>query len=339
VPSVLVLGGTGFIGYHATREFRRRGWQVTAVGLPPGPGPGFLPDGARLELLDFAQADDAAVTRLVCGHDAAVFAAGADDRQTPRRPARAYFHTANVEAARRFFGLCRGAGVKHGVLLGSYFSHCARERPELRLAEDHPYIASRVEQEEAAFAAAGTGMSIAVLELPYIFGSAPGQRPLWCPLVRYLGAAPVVFYPRGGSNVVTVEHVAEAIAGAAERGADGRFLIGDENLRWREFLGRLSAAAGRRRLVVTLPDWSLQPALAMVKLGHRLRGREAGLDPTRLLPLQTAELFFDPEPAQKALGFGGGGLDAAFDRTVQACRGAGKEARNDRRSGSILGAG
>jgi hypothetical protein len=77
----------------------------------------------------------------------------------------------------------------------------------------------------------------------------------------------------------------------------------------------------------------------MLKLGHRLRGREAGLDPVRLPPLQTAELFFDPEPAQRALGFGGGGLDAAFDRTVQACRGAGKEAKNDRRSGSILGAG
>ncbi len=30
---VLIIGGTGFLGYHATRELSERGHDVTAVGL------------------------------------------------------------------------------------------------------------------------------------------------------------------------------------------------------------------------------------------------------------------------------------------------------------------
>ncbi|MCB2209575.1 NAD(P)H-binding protein [bacterium] len=319
--NVFILGGTGFLGFYTTRELLRRGHQVRTLALPPAPPEGLLPPEVEVQLGDFNELSDAAVMELFAGCEGVVFAAGADDRVTPKRPAQEFFHDANVVAARRFFNLASRAGVRRGVLLSSYFAHFDRIWPELRLSEHHPYIRSRREQEAAVLAAGDPQMDVMILELPYIFGGMPGRLPIWKPLVDYLHwPLPWVFYMKGGSAMVSVDHVAEAIAGALEQGQGGeRYLIGDENLTWTAFLHRLMAAGGWDKPVVTLPNWLLWMGLGFVKGWHWLQGREGGLDPARFLSLQTRETFFDPRPAQKALGFTGGGLDEAFGETVRAC--------------------
>lgn len=312
---VVVFGGTGFLGYHASRELLARGFDVVAVSRSPLPSGVRLPDEVALARADLLDADDAALRELVAGCRAVVFAAGADDRSTPQAPAHPYFHRANVEAAVRVLTLARDAGARCGVVLGSYFAHFARAWPELRLAEVHPYVRSRVEQEAAV---TSLGFPVSVLELPYIFGSMPGRRPLWTPLVRYLERTPVVLYPAGGSNAVAVERVAEAIAGAVERESSGAFAVGDENLPWSELLARLAGALRVRRRIVTVPTPLVRAAAAAYGWGTRLSGREGGLDPAPFITVQTREAFFDPAPAREALGFAGGGLDGAIADTVRA---------------------
>jgi len=314
---VLILGGTGFIGWHAAHEFLRRGWRVTAVALPPLPAPDLFPPEVRVEFGDFGTMSDDTLAGLLAGHEAAVFAVGADDRATPTAPAYRYFRKANVDSAVRFIRLCRRTGVPNVVLLGSYFSHFARLWPGLELTRHHPYIRSRVEQEDAAVAEAGKDINLAILELPYIFGSMPGRVPLWKPLVDYVRSAPVILYPRGGTNCIAVEHVAEAVAGAV--GKSGRFLIGDENLTWKALLGRIAALTGRSKRIITLPDWPVRVGAVLLRLQHSLQGRESGLNPVEFIKVQTAETYFDPSPARAALGFGSGGLDAALAATVSAC--------------------
>ena len=318
--SVLVLGGTGLLGYHAVGEFLRRNWRVTVLALPTLPQERLFPPEVKTVLADFSQLTDTAATALLAGNRAAVFAAGADDRTLPKRPAYEFFHRFNVEPASRFFGLARRAGVGRGVLLSSYFAHFNSARPDWRLAEHHPYIRSRVEQEAASFDAAGNELQLLVLHLPYIFGAMPGRIPLWAPLLRYLRTMPVIFFPKGGTNAVAVEHVAEAIAGAAEGDAPaGRYVVGDENLTWRELLGRLLQAMNRHNPIVTAPDFLLSPVLWLAKLVHRLQGRESGLDPVEFLKVETAETYLDTNTSRSALGYGSGGLDAAFAATVRAC--------------------
>jgi len=315
--SVLILGGTGFIGWHAAHEFLRRGWQVTAVALPPLPAPDLFPPAVRVELADFRMLSDDAFAALLQGHEAAVFAIGADDRMTPKAPAYPFFKQANVDSTVRFIRLCRRAGCTDVVALGSYFSHFARLWPELELARHHPYIRSRVAQEDAATAEAGSDVRLAILELPYVFGAMPGRIPLWKPLIDYVRSAPLIPYPRGGTNCVSVQHVAEAVVGAI--GKSGRFLVGDENLPWKDLLGRLSALTGRRKRVLTLPDWLVCSGASLLHALHSLQDRESGLDPVQFIKVQTAETFFDPAPARAALGFGSGGLDDALAATVAAC--------------------
>ncbi len=318
--NILIIGGTGFIGYHAVLELLRRGYRVSALALPPLPVADLLPVQVSVILTDMNGMSDAELQALLTGCDALVYAAGADDRITPRRPAYDFFYDANVRPAARLFALARAAGVRRGVLLGSYFTYFDRLWPQMALTRHHPYIRSRHEQARQALEAAGPDLALMILELPYIFGAMPGRTPLWAPLIRYVASPLPLFFPTGGTNMIAVQHVAEAIACALERGRAGeRYVIGDENLTWSDWLGRLARLAGREKRVVTLPAAAMRGPARALRLYHQLRGREGGLDPPAFVALQTAHTFFDPSPSRQALRYGQGGLDQALADTVRAC--------------------
>jgi dihydroflavonol-4-reductase len=317
---VLVIGGTGFIGYPAVLELLRRGHRVTALALRQPASQQPLPPQVKLILADIDKFSDEELGQLFRGHDGLVFAAGADDRVTPRAPAYPFFYHANVESAVRVFSLARQVGVRRGVLMSSYFVHFARLWPEMQLGIRHPYIRSRLEQQEQVRRAALPDLEVVMLELPYIFGVTSGCKPLWAPLIDYVRSPWPLFYPRGGTNMVAIQNVAEAVAGALEWGAAGTaYLVGDENRTWAELLNRFSLLLGKHKRVITLPTPLLRIGLWFVQVLHRLQGREGGLDPVAFARLQTAQTYFDPEPARRALGFGKGGLDQALADTVQAC--------------------
>ena len=137
---VFVVGGTGFLGYHAIQEFLARGWGVTALSLPPAPPTGLYPAAVTLVLQNLDQTSDANLPTRLSGPEALVFAAGLDDRHTPAKPAYAKFYQANVAALARLLTVAKEAGVKRAVVLGSYFAYFTRLWPELKFAERHPDI-------------------------------------------------------------------------------------------------------------------------------------------------------------------------------------------------------
>jgi dihydroflavonol-4-reductase len=316
----LVIGGTGFIGYHTVLELLRRGHKVSVLALPPLPQENLLPPEVVVHLRNLDDLSDKDVLTLLDGQEAVVFAAGADDRTIPNAPAYPYFYNANVRSSVRLFTLARAAGVRRGVLIGSYFSHFDGFWPELELTRHHPYIRSRQEQARQALDAAMPDLELMVLELPYIFGAMPGRVPLWAPLIAYVRSPFPLFYSRGGTNAIAISHVAEAIAGAIERGKAGeKYLIGEENLPWADLLGRLAHLAGHDKKVITLPTGMLRLTMRLVHIFHKWHGKEPGLDPVEFIRLQTADTFFDPAPSRVALGYGYGGLDAALSETIHAC--------------------
>lgn len=318
---IFIIGGTGFIGYHTVHECLRRGHTVTVLALPPLPVDDLLPPDVDVVLADVNALPDGDVRALLHSRDAVVYAAGADDRALPSAPAYRFFYEHNVKAPARFFRLAREAGVRRGVLLSSYFTAFDRRWPELDLARHHPYIWSRVAQAEQALNAAAPGLDLMILELGYIFGSAPGSTPLWKPLIDYVRSPWPLFFPKGGTNMIAVEHIAEAVAGALERGVAGEhYLIGDENLTWAAWLHRLMAVMGKRKPVITLPTPLAKLGAGLLGRYHRLHGKEMGLNPVKLIDLMTRKTFFDPAPSRQALGYGRGGLDEAFAKTIEACR-------------------
>lgn len=315
----LIIGGTGFLGYHAGLEFLRRGHHVTVLGLPPLPSDEGYLNQVRLITLNIEAAPDAELLDVFGGQDALVFAAGIDDRVNPKKPAYPFFHHHNVEVTGRILKLAKQAGIKRAVVLGSYFVHFNRIWTELKMAEKHPYIRSRVEQEQVCFSLSSGNFEVMVLELPYIFGRMEGRVPMWKPLVE-MARSGSVYFCTGGTNCVSVKNVAEAIVGAAEQGRGGEaYLVGDENLTWEQMFQGFGRGLGRHVKVNILPKIALQLFMLSMFIGRWVRGVEGGLDLLSYVNIQAANTFFDPEPARQALGYTRGGLEQAFKDTVEAC--------------------
>ncbi len=322
---VLVIGATGFLGYHTTLKLLARGHQVSALAQPPLPAENLLPAEVKITLTDLEALPDSELLAYLQGQDSLLFAAGVDDRLTSARPVYPFFYKGNVAATERLVRLAVRAGAKRAVIFSSYFLEFERRWPGLRLAERHPYIRSRVEQEKAALAAAGDQMAVSFLLL-YIFGSIPGRNPLWKPLVAYLNSwLPWVFYPAGGSAMVSVSEVADAAVMAFERGEAGaRYPVCAENLTWQDFLQRLGKILGETKPIITLPKALVKLGALCVSLMHRLQGREGRLDLVPFVELQTRLAFLDPDYSARALGYAHTDLESDFVKTVQASLPAGR---------------
>lgn len=317
---ILILGGTGFIGYHAALECLKRGHQVTALALPPLPKKGLLPDEVTIELANVDTMPDEKLLKLLDGHDAIIDAAGADDRVIPKAPAYDFFFNANVIPAERLFRLSREAGITRGVLLSSYFCHFDREWPELKLSHHHPYIRTRREQSERAMKASAPGLDLMVLELPFIFGSMPGREPLWKPMVNYLRSPMPAYCPSGGTNMIAIDHVAEAIVGALECGKGGtNYVVGDENHSWQDLIKLFCNIMGIDKPIHFISTPLLHAAMKSMGAWHFLQGRESGLHPGEFCKVLASETYFDASIARNELNFGSGGVRAALEETVAAC--------------------
>lgn len=214
------------------------------------------------------------------------------------------------------------ADCRRLVIFGSYYTALARLFPEMGFLAGNPYPASRGEQAELAFALAGPHMDVAVLELPYIFGGAPGRGTLWQFYMDHVAANdPDVPVPDGGSACVTARQVAVAAAGACE-GSQGhrQYPVGGRNLRYAEIYALFAEAMGLWRSFVRKP---LAPALAAAEQQRAALARaglETGYDPVAVARWQDQLLYLDPAPAMQALGYGPDDLAAAIRDTVHATR-------------------
>ena len=216
---ILMIGGTGLLGSQAARELISRGHSVHSIALPPLPDGALLPPEMTLTLKNSNDMMDDELRAAFAGMDGFIFAAGVDERIEGPSPIYDFFKKYNITPLERMLRLAKESGVKHAVIAGSYFSYFAKKYPNMELTRWHPYIRSRIDQENMAFSFADENFAVSVLELPYIFGTQKGRKPVWVFLVEMLlkmkGA---ILYPKGGTAMVTVRQVGQAFAGALERG-------------------------------------------------------------------------------------------------------------------------
>lgn len=315
---IVMVGGTGFLGWFTSNELLARGHEVIAVGLEP-PAPGTMPPGVTTIVTDVDAADAGALDRLLDGADVLVHAAGADGRAMFDAPAIDGFRRANVEPMRRLLPAMKARRVRRLVVFGSYYTALDRTFPDLGIVAGNAYPRSRREQADLAFALAGDEVSVGVLELPYIFGAAPGRGTLWGFFIEALRAHPEVMpVAAGGSACVTARQVALAAAGACERVEGHRhYPIGGENLSHASIYRLFADALGLApRFVPSAPDAALERARAQRR---RLAeaGKGTGYDPVDVARWQFEPLFLDPVPAMEALGYGRDDLAAAVVDTVR----------------------
>lgn len=318
---IFVIGGTGFIGYHAVRELLARGHLVTVLSRDQAKAATVFAGQVSTVAGDLNNLDVDAWALMLSGFDAVVFAAGVDERATPKGKPDDFFYKANVLPTRAVLRGAEVAGVKRAVVVTSIFAWLHREKPELKLTDVHPYIRSRIQQEETALACCDKTV-LSILQLPYVFGPIRvGQTPLWEPLIAYIRTPVMMMVTAGGANAISVHAVAAAIAGAVERPKrTAIYPVGDENLSWADLLQRLCGLVGRPEQRITeIPVPVFRDLTRAGAFFKRLFGIRSGLDTSQLVKLLTQKMWFDPASSQKALGYKGGGLDAALKATIDSC--------------------
>ncbi|MDR7274987.1 NAD-dependent epimerase/dehydratase family protein [Catenuloplanes atrovinosus] len=300
---VVVVGGSGLIGAHVVDVLRERGHEVTAVARTARPGI----DRA----LDAERATVAELRALVAGHDGVVYAARTDEAKPLPKPIYPGFRANLVEPLARLFTAARDEGLTRGALMGSYYTYFHRLHPQWRLPEHHTYIRCRVEQAAEARAAAGAGLPVAVVELPFVLGEGGGRLPNWSgPWERWARSGAPLFAPDGGTAAVSARSVAETTAGALERASGEDLPVADQNLTWRELFARIAAATGRARTVHRLPGTAVRVPATLGGALMSLAGRQSGIDPAHFGRLALTDLYVEP--------VSGRSLDAAIRQTVRA---------------------
>ncbi len=298
---VFMIGGTGLLGCEAATTLIKRGHQVTSVALPPLPEGAPIPKEMEIIFGDINKKSDDEIEEMLKGADVFIFAAGVDERVEFPAPVMDYYYKFNIAPLERIFPLCKKAGVKRAVVLGSYFSYLNKIKPEMKLTERNPYMKSRMDQEKVCEDACDENFSACVLELPYIFGTQPGRKPVWTVLIEqieFMDKWPCTMYPKGGTAMLTCRQVGQVIAGAAENKAGHTGFeaipIGMYNMTWPEFLAIVFDARGMHgRKVLTVAPWMMRIGMNKIVKDYKKRGIESGMDPMQLPDIMDYNLFID----------------------------------------------
>lgn len=316
---VFMIGGTGLLGCEAAKVLLERGHEVTSLALPPVPEGCELPEKMKIVLGNYLEMSDEELAGYLTGCEGFVFAAGVDERVEGPAPIYNLYKKYNIDPVRRLLRIAKQCGVRHVAICGSYFAYFAKILPELDLARWHPYIHSRLDQEETALAFADETFDVAVLELPYIFGTQPGRRPVWVFLVeQILSMKGATLYPQGGSAMVTVHQVGQALAGAIEKNHGGTcYPIGWTNMTWRQLLTIAQRYLGcPEKKIITIPDWMVTLGGKKLIRDQEKRGIQGGLAMDRFTALQCRNLFIDKELGCIPLGVEEDDIEAAIGDSV-----------------------
>ena len=317
---VFMIGGTGLIGSVVAEELINRGHQVSCLSLPPLPSGSVLPKDMNVEFGNFMEMSDDELKQKMQGFDAFVFAAGIDERITGPAPIYDLFKKFNIDALERILKFAKEVGLKHAVVCGSYFTYFERVRPKDELYKWHPYIRSRVDQLNMSLSFADENFDVAVLELPYIFGTQPGRKPVWVFLVEMLlKMGKKTMYPKGGTTMLTVKQVGQAIAGALEKNKGGNaYPIGYYNMKWPEMLKIFHKYMGvPDRKIITLPTFLIKMSARKTLKEHIKANLEPGLHPVKFTSLQCSDQFIDKSLACDFLGVQDDDIEAAIAESVK----------------------
>lgn len=313
----LLTGATGFVGANLARVMLGRGDRVRCIVRKPN----LCVEGLDVELVRADLGDAAALVEAARGTDGVLHVAGTFD---PGPGGEALMQQIHVDAARTLIAAARAADVPFLYCSSSItVGYGGRNAPG---DEDTPidpdgvygtrgplraYYESKLAGEHLTRAAGGV-----IVNPDYVLG--PWDvKPTSGQLLLSVARHPVPVHPRGGKCFIDAEDCAWGHLYAIERGQPGRrYLLGNHNLSYAEFLTAASRVVGRRGPLAPIPNLALRAAgLAGRALQRVDTHRFAGLDPVLLLAMQQ-ERYRSGARARDELGVPVTPFDTTLRRTL-----------------------
>jgi NADH dehydrogenase len=236
--TVLVTGGTGFVGTHVVHALRARDLPVRALVRDRKRGARLAAWGA--ELVEGDVTDAASLRAAVAGCDAVVHLVAIITGSA------ADFERIMAQGTRDTVEAAAEAGV-HRFVLASALGLDDRTKDAV------PYYRAKWEMERAV---KDSGLQHVILRPSFVFGKDGGVLPTFVKMARYLPVTPIVGPGTQRLQPIWVEDMAAYYAEAVDKAeaANRTFEVGGPDApTWNEFWSRLKRVIGARRPSVHIP--------------------------------------------------------------------------------------
>lgn len=293
---IAMIGGTGLLGYSAAIQLIDKGYEVKTLSLSPLPKDMIFSNKLEIVFGNYLEMSDNDLKDFLTGSEDFIFAAGIDERVEGPAPIYNLYEKYNITGLKRILDICREVNIINVVVLGSYFSYFHKKYPKLQLTKHHPYIKSRIDQENLVLS---YDFNLSVIEIPYVFGIQKGRKPVWTILVDIIKKQKIsTFYTKGGTTMITVKQAGQAIANALLKNKGKNiYPIGFYNKSWTELLEIVHEEMGYKRKVITVPTFLYKIYAYMHTKKLLKKGVEPGLNLVKYAKLQATNLFIEKSEA------------------------------------------
>jgi len=257
---ILVTGASGFLGNNLVKTLIANGHDVIAL-LRDERQKDIFSSNPLLRFHAGDLNDIAALLKVANGCDGIVHTA-ADTRMWPSKSTEQF--TVNVEYTHNILQVARQTGVGkfvHVSTVNTLKPGRKKEQPgteEFPISNlEHPlgYISTKRLAQQMVLQAAGEGFPALVVNPSFMLGP-HDYKPSSGALLLALQHGKVPGYTAGGRNFVHVQDVVAGIISAIEKGRAGEcYILGHQNLSYREFFEIAAGIMGRKRIRLLLPKW------------------------------------------------------------------------------------
>ena len=307
MTTVLITGGTGFIGSRLALHCLESGEAVRVLGQRRTPAEGQNADAlaaAGAELLETSVSDRPGVSRACDGVDVVYHLAAAQhEANVPDR----HFYEVNVEGTRNLLEAAESLGVGrfvHGSTIGVYGSTGAGAvGSDAPLHPDNIYGVTKLEAERVA-QGFSERVPLAIVRISETYG--PGDQRL-LKLFRAIGSGRFVRIGPGRNlhHLVYIDDLVDGLrlaAGSQTAASDPFVLAGPETISSDDMISVIAQVLGRNPPKLRVP---LSPLMAIATMLEAVLG-PVGIQPPlhrRRMNFFIKSFSFDMHPVRAALGY------------------------------------
>lgn len=318
--TTLVTGATGLVGLNVVHQLAKRGEKIRVLARPTSNGIGFVKRfGAEVASGDVTDCDS--VKRAMSGVRRVYHVAGVVGGKWQEKQ----MWAVNVRGTEN---VCRAALEENveGFVHTSSTAAVATGTMDRPATEDTPYDLDQLKSpyhttkrrgEEIVLEFAKKGLPAKVVNPSTMFG--PWDvKPTSGLILQIVAKWGIPFYTTGSNNFIDVEDAALGHLLAMEKGRTGhRYILGNRNMTWRDFLTVVAKVAGKRppRTRLRKPV-ALGVAYLLAPISRKSTGALAWLDPATIRG-SFAHHCVDPSKARRELGLPQSPVEGAVEKAYR----------------------